>query len=507
MTDNFVIFQTDGGTQYLYDAPTGSVHLWNAPLDEDLARTIYHATDNEMENSGYFNSRITKQCLFYIKLWRARSRAFRNVNLSPRLHFEKYSDVPLHYRDHIRAADLILVPTNDCNLRCAYCLYSTPTSGYRSHGRSYMPWEVAKKAIDLFFLYNDPPIFKSYSDRNLNIVFYGGEPLLNFELVKRSVCYAQEVKRDHYGLVLSIITNLTLFKDEYLPFLREHGISLMVSLDGPPQEQDRYRRFANGSPTSRIVLDNLRKIRELDEEYYFKNVHLQMTINGNSDLLAIYEYFQDKKDEMPTFQSVNFIKNFPFVNFHQVYPYDQNHFRRGIEMLLDIYKQQKLQGKRFARGDFFYHFLEQGLNDIYQRIQGLGGRYDWFTGACYIGRKLAVLPDGKIHICERINEHFPIGDVDRGLDEKQIISIINKYFECLPNCHQCCARSFCSICYATVCEHDNFTGFEKHCQAAREGLKKNLSFMFSILEERPDAFGSKDRIISSYFPLEQVLLK
>ncbi|MCU0285312.1 MAG: radical SAM protein [Acidobacteria bacterium] len=491
MNENFTLFKTRNGTQYLYDAHTSSIHPWNPPLDEELAAAIYKSSDDQLESFPFPDDRFK----FYIRLWRLKTGAFQGSKPFPRLKYKKYGDIPLLNRGIVRSADMILITTDSCNLRCKYCVYSAfySNSGYRTHGEKIMPFEVAQKAIDRFFSYNDSPIFHGYADRNLNIAFYGGEPLLNFDLIKEGILYAKKKKRDHYGLVLSVITNLTLLKDEHIRFFRDNDISLMVSLDGPPEEHDRYRHFQDGGGTHNVVFQNLQKIREFDEIYYFKNVRVQVTMNGNSDVIDIYNYFMEVERRLPLLQIAAFLKDFPFSKFHDVYPFDNNVLLKKMESLMDTYYNQKIQGKVFLKGEFFYFFIEKTLSDVYYRIQSKKAKHiPWYTSACYPGRKIAVYPDGKFHICERINEHFPIGDVDNGIDGDKVVAIVNKYFESLPQCHQCWARNFCYICYAVVCDHDNFSSFEENCALTRHTVEKNFALLYSILEKRPDAFLSEE---------------
>ncbi len=497
MTEHYLIFKTKDGGNYLYDTATNSVHPWYPHLEEDFVTKLYETTDEELEDKLIWHEGFqNEQLLFYLRLWRVKTGAFRSSNLLPSLSFQELSDVPIEKKGPVWKSDLVLISSEKCNLRCAYCSYASFYSGYRTHSNKLMSYNVAQKAIDWFYRYNDDAVFHGYPDRNLNIVFYGGESLINFELVHRSIVYAEKSKRDHYGLVLSVSTNLTLLKEEHLSFLRDHNVYLNVSLDGPPEEHDRYRRFKNGLPTFEKVLSNLKRIKRFDENYYFSRVRILPTINGNSDVLSVYEYFEENKSELPPLLTVNLLKDLSFSEFHRVYPYDASLFNQKRSEVLNRYIKQKMQGKHFAKGSFLYHFIEESLNNIYQRVQSYGSAVPpWYTGTCLPGRKIAVSPDGKFHICERINEHFPIGDVNRGLDEEKIIEVLNKYFKNLPSCHKCWARNLCVICIAAVCDKEHFD-FEHRCQSMRKALKSNLSLLFSILEKRQDAFYSKDKIIN-----------
>lgn len=499
MPEHYCIFTTQNGNSYLYDSSTSSIHPWNQPLNKEFAEKIYAASDDELVKafeSHFADSQIQERLLSYIYQWRKNTAAFRNVILPGSLSFKNLQDVPLEKKGPVWMSDLVLVATEACNLRCAYCSYSSNYESYRIHSDKMMSLSVAKKAIELFYSYNNDPVFHSYPDRNLNIVFYGGEPLLNFEVVKKAVLYAEQMKKDHYGLVISISTNLTLLKKEYLPFLRDHQIFVNVSLDGPPAEHDRYRSFVNGTPSGETVLANLEKICCFDERYYFQKVRILPTFNGNSNVYDSYKYFASRQEELPPFLMVNLLKDLSFSEFHKAYPYNQERFAQQIAAVLEVYVQEKTQGSHFHKGDFFFHFVEEAMNNLFQRVQSYGSGYPaWYTGTCLPGRKIAVAPDGTLHMCERINEHFPIGDVETGLDIGSILAIVNRYFESLPSCQSCWARNLCTICYATVCREGQFD-FSQQCSQVRKNVQANLSLLYTILEKNWSAFPAKDEFIA-----------
>ena len=499
MFEQYKIFQTNGGNIYLYDTPTNSIHSWNPPLTSEFTSKLYSVADRDLRNLVYsINDRTEykEQLLFYLQLWRMKSKAFRNPEQPSHLFFSKFEDIPNEKKGPVWMSDLVLIVSEACNLRCDYCTYTASYPGYRSHSKHFMTLEVAIKAIDKFFSYNNEHSFRGYSDRNINIVFYGGEPLLNFDIIQKTILYSEMVRKEHYGVVFSVSTNLTLLKDEYLSFFRDHNVYLNVSFDGPSQEHDRYRHFNNGKPTYQTVLDNLKRIHNFDKEFYFNKVRLLPTLNGNSDAIVIYDFFKKMEHDLPPFLMVNFLKNLSFSNFHKVHKYDKNIFAKRIQNVINSYIEQKLDGRNFLKGDFLYHFIEVPLINIFYRIQTYGNSLStWFTGTCLPGRKLAVSPDGTFHICERINEHFPIGDVEMGLDKKKLLNVVNLYFESIPRCNLCWARNLCTICYATVCDK-GFFNFDKHCKFTQEQAQANISLLFSILEKRRDAFISDDYLIS-----------
>jgi len=137
-----------------------------------------------------------------------------------------------------RLGSLLLQLTQDCNLRCRYCSYTDVTNKkQRRHSTKYMTFALAKKGIDFF-------LDHSIDKETINIGFYGGEPLLEFDLLKKVVTYAEGIAIDK-KLTFSITTNGTLITEEIMEFFINHDIRLSVSLDGPQEVHDSNRRFAN----------------------------------------------------------------------------------------------------------------------------------------------------------------------------------------------------------------------------------------------------------------------
>lgn len=481
MGNDYLLFSSDNGCKYIYDTPTNSIHPLANHIDINIIDQIYNSNDLSLVNLFSKESNVDLVFLSYIDSWRNKTKAFRSNNIkTKKLYFRNLEEVPLYKKGITWISDLVITTTNECNLRCDYCVFSSNYTDYRDHQKNKMTKEISRKSIDWFFLYNDNNLFRSYRERNLNILFYGGEPFLNFNVIKDSILYAKENQRQHYGLVFSISTNITLLKKDYLPFLKKHEVFLNISLDGPPQEHNRYRRYRNKKNTYDSVMSKLNLIKEFDEEYYYNKVKILPTINGNSDVIAVYDFFE--ANDLPPFLMVNFLKDLYTSTFHSKFPFDINLFQNKLDNLKAKYLKDKKNKKKFKRGDFLFHLFEEQLQHIYNRIQTYGETsYDWYTGTCLPGRKICVYPDGNFHICERVNGFFPIGNVDNGLNEKKIIELLNKYFATTPECSKCWARNLCNICFATVCYSDTFK-FDLHCNSMKAFLAESLSLFCTVFE-------------------------
>ena len=143
--------------------------------------------------------------------------------------------------------------TQNCNLRCTYCIYSENLNlGQRSHSQNVMSFETAQKSLDFYRNH-------SIDSEQISIGFYGGEPLMEFELIKKIVRYSESIFEGR-KIIYSVTTNATLLTDTIIEYLVENRFNVLVSLDGPKEIQNRNRKFPNGQGSFDIAISNIRKL-------------------------------------------------------------------------------------------------------------------------------------------------------------------------------------------------------------------------------------------------------
>lgn len=194
----------------------------------------------------------------------------------------------LHLLAEHYMGNLILQVTQQCNLRCKYCAYSGNYYN-RSHTSNRMDFETAKKAIDFY-------LKRSEKADQLALSFYGGEPLLEFELIKKCVSYILQRKGDK-KILFTMTTNGTLMTEDVIEFLVKYEFNLMISLDGDKKSHDINRRFKTGKGSFDIILENLSRLKAYNEEYYSK-VLFNCVISSSSDLENIYRFYSEEDSEM-----------------------------------------------------------------------------------------------------------------------------------------------------------------------------------------------------------------
>lgn len=384
---------------------------------------------------------------------------------------------------------LIIELTQSCNLRCQYCSFSENyplTHGYA--GKS-IPLPVALKAIDYFL--------EHAVDTQLPAVtFYGGEPLLRFDVFKACVDHAT-ARRDGLPVHFQLTSNGTLVTPEMIAYFRERSVSLLVSLDGPPQCHDRNRVFADGKPTSTRVLDTLDLIRRTDPDYYRRRVGIVTVIAANADPRELFEFFKDHREVLGEGVHVATMVSGTGTDYWKKNPPSPQWCQSLDELRWRYYESLVLEGDPSSK--MLEQLFQPDLVTIYRRA--LHRRLPdeiFLNGCCTPGvRRLFVDCDGRYHMCERINGTIPIGDVERGLDHERITRLVDEYRAISEKeCCDCWLVRFCSICFAACVADGKFDAEQKRtqCERARRGFHRSLVDYCEIAEINPAAFQYMDDI-------------
>lgn len=342
-----------------------------------------------------------------------------------------------------RMKQLTLQVTQQCNLRCAYCAYSGIYDRNRTHANQRMSFETAKKAID-FFLQNNSELSE------VVIGFYGGEPLLEFDLIRQCVEYARS-KVEGKKIIFNMTTNGTLLNDRVVDYLVENDFILGVSLDGSKEEHDVNRKFVNGTGSFDVIIDNLRTIFRR-YPIFSKHINIMTTINPHMDIGCVLEYFSTEEifsDKSIMFNTMN------EVDLSQEISYTQRHYRvrnyEYIKMLFSLIG--KLDRSQISP------LYERTRAGIERRQQRLRERMELFSvehhgGPCMPGvRRLFVRVDGVLFPCERVSEaldYFKIGTLEDGLDVNRIRRILNIGKLTENECKNCWNLRQCMLCSGQI---------------------------------------------------------
>lgn len=343
-----------------------------------------------------------------------------------------------------RMEHLILQVTQRCNLRCSYCTYSgIYDSTQRVHSNKDMNFETAKQAIDFFL--------KHSRERNqIHIAFYGGEPLLRFDLIKQCVDYALN-NCEGKDITFGMTTNGTLLKGDIADYLNEHGFQVGISLDGNKEEHDANRVFVNGKGSFDVIMENVRNLKKRNNDLY-KSISFMATMNPKADIACIVEYY--KTDELFNDRSIMFseVKETGIIEdlhynkkYHLVRKYEYLKVLFMLAGLLDRKYTSQLAITAYSTYKRFYNNLKS--HNPTKEVMHHGG-------PCLVGvARLFVSADGVFYPCERVPEnvdYFKIGSLKDGIDLEQAKKIINNGKITENQCVSCWNLRNCSICSSNI---------------------------------------------------------
>lgn len=310
---------------------------------------------------------------------------------------------------------------HDCNLRCKYCFASTGDFG---KGRKLMSVETGKKAIDFLLEH-------SANRKNLEIDFFGGEPLMNFDTVKEIVAYARG-KEKEYGKTFrfTITTNGMLLDDNKIDYINKEMSNVVLSLDGRKEINDAMRIRVDGTGCYDKIMPQFKKLvsqRSNDKDYYIRGTYTKYNLDFSEDVMNIYENGFDQVSVEPVMSSQD--------NDYAITDADIDTICKEYDKLIE--KLLKIK----ADGGFcnFFHFMIDLNNGpcAIKRLKGCG------CGNEYI----AITPDADIYPCHQFVgiEEYKMGNLDENTfnhDMKKMFSKAHIYHK--DDCKNCWAKFFCS---------------------------------------------------------------
>lgn len=385
---------------------------------------------------------------------------------------------------------ITLEVTQQCNLRCFYCVYSGKFPARRVHSNKFMDFSVAKQAIDFY-------IEHSQENPSPAITFYGGEPFLNFPLIQKCITYAKEKakRKIHFG----ITTNGTLLNDNIINFLVKNDCGLTVSLDGPKEIHDRYRRTIGGGGTFDIIMSNIEKIRKTSSEYFFSRAGFNVVISPPFQLEKLKEFFDWFVDRYPhSYFKIGFVKKEGSSLFNN--EWERNNLHDQLNQLKLKFKFNLIKGNP-NESPFLKSLFEDDILKIYKRgIFDKIGDFHPPNGICIPGfRKLFVNAYGNFYICERLDNFKTIGNTIKGFDYEKILNLIDNYsFLCNKDCLNCWLIRLCDSCFVLAVSGNELSLDKKRekCEFQKKRFEEALKFCLEVLEENPKALDYlKDMVI------------
>ncbi len=315
---------------------------------------------------------------------------------------------------------LCLHIAHDCNLACKYCFAE---EGEYHGRRALMSLEVGKKALDFL-------IENSGNRRNLEVDFFGGEPLMNWDVVKELVRYGRSKEKEfNKNFRFTLTTNGVLLNDDVMEFCNKEMANVVLSLDGRKEINDQMRPFRNGKGSYDLIVPKFQKFAKSrnQQKYYIRGTFTRNNLDFAKDVI----HFADLGFEQMSMEPVVDADESPYAIREEDLPAIMKEYDK---LALEYIKRAK-EGRPFN----FFHFmidLTQGPC-VAKRLSGCG------SGTEY----LAVTPWGDLYPCHQFvgQEEFLLGNVFDGIVKKDIVDefkLCNVYAK--PKCQECFARYYCS---------------------------------------------------------------
>ena len=457
-------FQTQRA-QYIYDTASNEIlevppavvrHLAGSTVEEDDIVTAVE----EGRKTGYFRTGpVEVRCFSEEKI---RADLARLMEEGP--------------------AHMILNVTERCNLRCGYCSFSGSYEDNRAHGSREMTQEVLEQAVRWYF---------SHPGRtSASIAFYGGEPLGSLALLRRAVDLARSLSP--VPVQFRLTTNGTLLTPKTCDFLVDNDFRLMLSLDGPESVHDRYRIFPGGRGSFAPLMEGMRYLQGRFPDYYRRCVSYNCVVASPARLLDIRDFAQSLPEFFQGHRlTLNRVNSYPSCLPDSLTGKDDQRLQAERGVLYQEFRRAVIE-ERMNPHDLASQMFLNTFADFHQRVMVAMSVPAASHGQCVPGLiKCHVDTVGSLHMCERVGEERPIGNVKEGFDTKAIEGFLSAYDIFLREaCSRCWAVRLCHKCYVQFRKKDGFSSsrLDEFCEGERRRLDWLISEYASIREANVKAF-------------------
>lgn len=409
-------FQFDD-TNIVLDVNSGSVHV----VDQLTWKILHYYNDDGIVNEAQLKSALQKRYSLQ-EIEEVLSEIGKLI--AEKLLFSE-DTAPSNYVFPASPVvkSLCLHIAHDCNLRCKYCFAGT---GHFGGEKGLMSLEVAKVAIDFL-------IKASRTRKHCEIDFFGGEPLLNLDVVKQTVNYGREQAAMHNKeFKFTLTTNAVRLDEATIAYLNDNNIAVVLSLDGRPEVNDRMRLTPSEKGSYSMITPNIKRMVESrgNENYYVRGTYTRFNLDFAADVMHLV-------DEL----------GFKQVSVEPVVASPEVEYAFKEEDLPALFREyetlacQYLEHEREGRGFNFFHF-NLDLNHgpcIPKRLSGCGAGHEY----------LAVTPTGELFPCHQFvgREEYKLGTVFVGIteDKRQIMKGFQQaHIYSKPKCTKCWAKFYCS---------------------------------------------------------------
>lgn len=450
---------------YLFKSCIGNCYLYDINIDK-IAAIPTEIYDYLNDNMAYDDLSDSSHRLLH----NLSKRGYLKSN--PIKKIEHPFTNELEYQLDTNIAQITLQVTQSCNLACEYCPYASKitSKNARSHSNKKMTWETAKKALDFYAKH-------SSNKKRAIIAFYGGEPMLAFDLIKKCVQYS-DVLFKNKEIEYRFTTNGTIMTEEEIQFIVNHKIYVMFSIDGPKEIHDIHRKFANGKGSFNFAFEAAAKLIDAYGSLAEKYISVNTVVDKSNDVDKIFELcnvklFKEHKIQMH-FTSIDYDYT---EEIEEVFCPQYNE-KMGYWYFLGALSRLQLADNinipQFIF-DYYNDLSNAGLSEI-KKIEKTTAP----SGQCVPGqRRLLVNVDGDFFPCEKVSETSKvtnIGNVREGFNYSQVNRILNVGKITEEQCKNCVAFWHCTSCVKNADNGIKMSSSArlKHCETIKNEWKSEM---------------------------------
>ena len=380
--------------------------------------------------------------------------------------------------------------TDSCNLNCTYCAYGTLYGNYDERKSKNLSISTAKNVLNYLLEFWNSNLNRSHG-RDINISFYGGEPLLNFEFIREIVDYSRKLQFKHNSVTFGMTSNGVVLH-KYMDFLADNDFSLVISLDGN-EKNNGYRVFHNGRLSFETVYNNILLLRDKYPQYFEKNVRFNCVLHRKNSVSEILKFFKEHFNIVPNISEISPLGINPDKKeeFWRTY----RNYNESLHQSEDYSLVEREMFIRLPDARLSFEALVQYSGYFYDKYDDLifTREHQPFipTGTCLpFSRKVFVTVNGKILPCERVGHQWSFGHADETnvtIDFEKAAGVYNKIYDKLSDqCGRCYNMKTCGQCVLLLTmtgERPVCRGFMNH-----QDFSQYLSSRLSYLEEHPELF-------------------
>lgn len=352
--------------------------------------------------------------------------------------------------------------TDLCNLSCSYCCYG---SFYHNHDPREKKRLSIDKAINLITFLNSlwNSKYNCSQNKNVYISFYGGEPLLNMEFIRRVVDFIRAINCKTRTFTFTMTTNALLLH-QYIDYLVINNFKLLISLDGDEQN-NAYRIDKKGNPAFNNIIKNVNLLQKKYPEYFAKQVNFNVVLHNKNSVENVCRFFHEQYDKIPRIGQINNVgirpdKEREFLSMYRNTTEDLLQSENYSEIENDLFMSSPTYHSAATYLMQYSDFVYNDYNELLYGKRKLENSYP--TGTCIpFSRKIFVTVNGKILPCERIGHQFFLGhitDTEVNIDFHEIANKYNLYYAKIDKqCASCCNRRACIQCMFNLANIDGGT--------------------------------------------------